>query len=152
MKLRAGAILGLAGLLAAAGAVAQPAPSAAPAPASSLAGIKIAVADFQRSIDFYTKLGLVLDRKPNDHEWSLKWPGSAGGPFIYMVRDLPSAQHRPPVGGGFVMISVTDMTATVARLKDAGYPDIGEPRRGPRASLLFIKDPDGNTVELIGPG
>lgn len=48
--------------------------------------------------------------------------------------------------------SVPDMKGTVGKLKAAGHSGIGEPRMTPRFSILMIKDPDGNQIELLGPG
>ena len=67
-----------------------------------------------------------------------------------MVHDESGQLNLMP-GGGFMMISVPDIKATVARLKAAGHPGIGEPTVTPRASILMLKDPDGNQIELLGP-
>ena len=43
---------------------------------------------------------------------------------------------------------VPDIKATAQSLKDAGYPDIGEPKNYKTAMLLMVKDPDGNQFVL----
>jgi predicted lactoylglutathione lyase len=44
---------------------------------------------------------------------------------------------------------VPDIKATAQSLRDAGYPDIGEPKDYKTAMLLMVKDPDGNHIELV---
>ena len=114
-------------------------------------GIKIAVKDFQKTIDFYALLGMKMGPKHNPVEWELKWDNPAQGSNIIMVHDDKNRMAMIP-GGGFMMISTPDMKVTVAKLKAVGYPDIGEPQVTPRASILMLKDPDGNQIELLGPG
>lgn len=113
-------------------------------------GVKIAVKDYQRAIDFYTTLGMKMGPKHNAWEWELRWDNPSQGSSIIMVRDEKDKLKLVP-GGAFMMISVPDMKATVGKLKAAGHPNIGEPTMTPRASILMIKDPDGNQIELLGP-
>jgi hypothetical protein len=47
---------------------------------------------------------------------------------------------------------VPDVKATVGKLKGAGYAGIGDPAVTARATILMLKDPDGNQIELLGPG
>jgi catechol 2,3-dioxygenase-like lactoylglutathione lyase family enzyme len=92
-----------------------------------------------------------VGRKPNAVEWELKSLGNQPGAVIYIVRN-PAGRAGIPAGGGFVMISVPSVRRAAAKLKAAGYSDIGEPRSNPRYSLLIVRDPDGNQVELISAG
>ena len=114
-------------------------------------GIKIAVKDYQRTIDFYTALGMKMGPKHNPAEWELQWDSPAQGSNIIMVHD-ESGQMKLAPGGAFMMIGVPDVKAIVGKLKGAGYAGFGEPRVTPRATILMIKDPDGNQIELLGPG
>ena len=114
-------------------------------------GIKIAVKDYQKAIDFYTMLGMKMGPKYNASEWELKWDNPSQGSNIIMVHDESGRSTLAP-GGAFMMISVPDMKATIGRLKAAGHAGIGEPRITPRSAILMIKDPDGNQIELLGPG
>lgn len=141
-------LLGLIGLL----SVAMAAPAAMAQPFSGgMYGIKIAVKDYQKTIDFYTLLGMKMGPKHNPAEWELQWNGPSQGSNIIMVHDESGRSKLAP-GGAFMMISVPDVKATAGKLKSAGFPDIGEPRVTPRATILMIKDPDGNQIELLGPG
>jgi catechol 2,3-dioxygenase-like lactoylglutathione lyase family enzyme len=125
-------------------AMAQPAMPSVP----TLVGVKIGVADFQRTIPFYTALGLHAGTRYNDHEMSLEWNGDDQGVRIIMVHDDKGRFAR---GGGFMMIAVPDMAATLARLGAAGFTGLGQPRAVSGASMLVVRDPDGNQVELLGP-
>lgn len=118
--------------------------------ASGMHAIKITVKDFQKTIDFYAVLGMKMGSKYNAAEWELKWDNPAQGSNIIMVHDETNQMKMTP-GGAFMMISTPDIKATVARLKAAGYPGVGQPRVTPRASILMLKDPDGNQIELLGP-
>jgi predicted enzyme related to lactoylglutathione lyase len=114
----------------------------------TMAGVKIGVSDFQRAIPFYSALGMQAGAKFNDHEMALEWPGKDQGVRIIMVRADSGGALKP--GGGFVMITTPDMATTIARLNAAGFADLGQPRTTPAFSLLMLKDPDGNQVELLG--
>jgi predicted enzyme related to lactoylglutathione lyase len=136
--------------LAGALALASASPIMAQQVGSGMYGIKIAVKDFQKTIAFYSVLGMKMGPKHNAAEWELKWDNPAQGSNIIMVHDEGNRMNMV-AGGAFMMISTPDMKATVARLKAGGYPGIGEPRATPRASILMLKDPDGNQIELLGP-
>jgi len=56
------------------------------------------------------------------------------------------------LGFRYLTINVADLTQTMARLKQNGVAPVKEPYRlGGNNYLILVKDPDGNTVELIGP-
>jgi catechol 2,3-dioxygenase-like lactoylglutathione lyase family enzyme len=114
----------------------------------TMAGVKIGVADFQRAIPFYTALGMQAGTRFNDREMALEWPGQGQGVRVIMVRSDNGGSLKP--GGGFVMITTPDMAETIARLDAAGFANLGQPRTTPAFSLLMLKDPDGNQVELLG--
>ncbi|MDB5723906.1 MAG: Glyoxalase/Bleomycin resistance protein/Dioxygenase superfamily [Novosphingobium sp.] len=116
---------------------------------TGLHGIKIAVADYARTTQFYSILGMTAGTKYNPMEWELRWTDPARGVAIIMVHD---DSGRIPVvkGGASLMISVADVPATVTRLKAAGFAVPGVPNVTPRATIMMIKDPDGNSIELLG--
>jgi predicted enzyme related to lactoylglutathione lyase len=138
------AMAGALALAAAAPAAAQQAFPSVP----TMAGVKIGVSDFERVIPFYTALGLHAGTRYNEHEMSLDWDSKDQGVRIIMVKADSGWLAR---GGGFVMITTPDMAATIARLGAAGFKGLGAPRAAPGSSLLMLKDPDGNQVELLGP-
>lgn len=127
-------------------AVAVPA-SAADQPASGLTMIKIGVKDVQKSVSFYTKLGLKAGRKLRQGEQELKWDTPAQGTNIILVDQSSPVKLVP--GTASFMIQVTDLVATAKALKDAGFADIGEPSTTGPVLDLNVRDPDGNRVELI---
>lgn len=112
-----------------------------------LYAVKIVVADFQRSIDFYSVLGLSAGRKVNAAEWRLDWQGRRQGSDVIMLLADQSAR----LGGSYLMFSVESVAQTVAALQKAGASEIGAPHDLGRAVILLLKDPDGNTIELVGP-
>jgi predicted enzyme related to lactoylglutathione lyase len=126
-------------------------PASAQSAPTGLHGIKIAVADYERATRFYSILGMTAGTKYNAMEWELRWAAPARGSVIIMVKD-ESGRISVPRAGGFLMIGVADVPATVARLRAAGYAVPGQPQVTPRATIFMMKDPDGNTIELLGPG
>jgi predicted enzyme related to lactoylglutathione lyase len=117
---------------------------------TGLQGVKIGVEDYARTTRFYEILGMTAGTKYNPMEWQLAWKEPAKGVPVIMVHD-PSGRISVPKGGAFLMISVDDVPATVAKLKAAGFAVEGEAHVMPQATIQMIKDPDGNTVELLGP-
>jgi catechol 2,3-dioxygenase-like lactoylglutathione lyase family enzyme len=56
------------------------------------------------------------------------------------------------LGFRYLTINVADLTRALARLKQHGVAPVKEPYQlGGNSYLVLVKDPDGNTVELIGP-
>jgi len=56
------------------------------------------------------------------------------------------------LGFRYLTINVADLTRPLERLKQHGVAPVKEPYRlGGNSYLILVKDPDGNTVELIGP-
>jgi len=56
------------------------------------------------------------------------------------------------LGFRYLTINVADLTKAMERLQQNGVAPIKEPYRlGGNNYLILVKDPDGNTVELIGP-
>ena len=57
------------------------------------------------------------------------------------------------LGFRYLTIMVSDLTRTMERLKRNGIAPVKEPYRlsGGNSYLILVKDPDGNTLELIGP-
>ncbi|MFT4026137.1 MAG: VOC family protein [Novosphingobium sp.] len=125
------------------------APAFAQTMPTGLQGIKIAVADYDRTTRFYSNLGMAAGATYNDHERQLVWVDPAKGVSLVMVHDT-SGRMAMTRGGAFIMISVPDVPAAVARLKAAGFAVPGEPKVTPRATIMMLKDPDGNSIELLG--
>jgi catechol 2,3-dioxygenase-like lactoylglutathione lyase family enzyme len=126
--------------LAIAGASASQAEPSAPI---GIIGVKILVKDSQRAIDFYSKLGLKVGVRYNETEQEML--GEQGLRLI-LVKE---ASSKLIPGNSSLMVSVPDAAAVAKALRDAGFPDIGEARVTPRASVLIAKDPDGDVVEIL---
>ena len=152
-----------------AGSALAQAPAAPPAPV--FFGAKLAVADFDRSVGYYTTFFPIRkDQVYNDHEVGLAftdggaarivlWLNTCGKPTPTPAERKAAAEKAAsPVqkelqlcaskfqkGGGWVVVRVPDLKKTSAALTAAGYP---APLR-PDARLFITKDPDGNIVEAI---
>ena len=123
---------------------------AAEQPGYALLAVKIGVKDQQKTIDFYTRLGMKVGRKYNAAEQELKWDNASSGPTIVLVHDETGRIKTVP-GGSFFLFSVTDMKATVAKLKEVGA-EFGEPMGdGKNYVIQMTSDPDGNRIELVQP-
>jgi predicted enzyme related to lactoylglutathione lyase len=124
--------------------------AAQPVAPIGLYAVKIAVTDYARAIRFYSLLGMAAGTKYNASEWELRWVDPARGAVFIMVRD-ETGRFGVTKGGGFVVLSVADVAASGARLKAAGFTVAGEPHATQQGVFWVIKDPDGNSVELVGP-
>lgn len=140
----------LIGISAAAAALTMAAPAPAQDRPTGLVGVKISVEDYERATRFYEILGMAPGMKYNALEWQLTWKEPAKGVPVIMVRD-PAGRIKVAKGGAFLMVSVADVAATVAQLKAAGFAVDGEAHVMAQATIQMIKDPDGNTIELLGP-
>ncbi len=58
------------------------------------------------------------------------------------------------LGFSYLTIFVSDMNAAVRRLENAGAAPVKQPYPlgGSKNFLTLVKDPDGNIIELVGPG
>lgn len=104
--------------------------------------VSINVSDPEASIDFYTRVlgGTVRDDRPDF---------GIGGAWI----DLGAAQVHlietsvPPNLGQHFAIRYADLDAVVAELRAQGI-EIDDPSPVGRGRQTFLRDPDGNGVEL----
>jgi catechol 2,3-dioxygenase-like lactoylglutathione lyase family enzyme len=112
-------------------------------------------------VDFYEKfLGL-------PYQGDLDFPGgtmkryAVGNNVLKLVTlDEPPAAPASPGGGPaaagirYVTLVVTNVTTTAEQVKDAGYEiaqELAEFAPVPGMGWMFVADPDGNWVELVGP-
>jgi predicted enzyme related to lactoylglutathione lyase len=114
-----------------------------PATPMGIIGVKIQVKDFQRAMDFYSRLGLKVGTQYNKSEQEML--SEQGLRLILVHEESP----RLIPGNSSLMINVPDVAVVAKALKDAGFSGIGEPRVTPRASILIVKDPDGDEVEIL---
>jgi len=76
------------------------------------------------------------------------------------IMEIPGANSKKvdnqyigsSLGFRYLTVMVADLTKTMERLKQNGVAPVKEPYSlGGNNYLILVKDPDGNTVELIGP-
>jgi lactoylglutathione lyase len=77
------------------------------------------------------------------------------------IMQIPDAGSKPvdnqyissSLGVRYLTVLVTDLTRTIERLKQHGIAPVKPPCHlsGGNSHLILVKDPDGNTIELIGP-
>jgi catechol 2,3-dioxygenase-like lactoylglutathione lyase family enzyme len=131
-------------------------PAAPPAQVASLIGPALHIASIARSLTFYLdglgmKVGMEMG-PPQRHETILTFGGDPRQPGIILLSDTTAA--TPPViaqSNGFdrVVLRMTDLTATAARLRAAGFTpgEIHEVAMGYR--MMLVTDPDGYRFELV---
>lgn len=112
------------------------------------------VSDLERSIKFYTEnLGLkfVSRREIKQNNAEIAFLKDEGGGAIELThwRDKKALIE----GDNFdhIAFSVNDVEATVKQLREKGVTITMEPfsLQGSSSKIAFIKDPDGNWLELI---
>ena len=125
-------------------------------PTNGLAHVGIRVHDLERSVAFYSLLGFTKTMGPVgpepvailDHPTGLELnlildASSAKTPNILM--DVP--EKHP--GITHIALLCADILAAKAALGAAGFPPSGGPIRfTPTAQGIFVRDPDGNVIEL----
>lgn len=112
-------------------------------------------------VDFYEKfLGL-------PYQGDLDFPGgtmkryAVGNNVLKLITlDEPPAAPAIPGGGPaaagirYYTLVVTNVTTAAAQVQDAGYEiaqELAEFAPVPGMGWMFVADPDGNWVELVGP-
>ena len=124
-------------------------------PPYGLMSVKIAVADFKRSTDFYSKyFGMKEGALYNPAEKALDWPGPGQGSNIIMVHDETGHIKLTP-GTALLMFRVPDARKIAQGLTAAGYKGVGPVQEIKEYDTVVImaEDPDGNQIEMmqIGP-
>ena len=124
-------------------------------PAGALIGPALNVSDVDRSLHFYVDgLGMRLaTRRPGPQriETILMFGGPAGGSLLLMS-DAKGAHPAIAQSNGFdrLVIRLTDLDATAARLKAAGFATeaVHELMNG-SVRVMRATDPDGYRLELV---
>ena len=147
---RIAACIAIAALAAAAPGLAQaPAAPAANQFGPGMRSVKIEATDFQKSIAFYTALGMKAGVK-RDTTQDLVWEGTTQNSGIIMTTSEYARNAKMVRGGTYLMIMTPDVKAVADKLRKAGYPDVAEPRAmGTMVTVLMLKDPDGNQIEML---
>ena len=113
------------------------------------------VDDVDAALEFYTKhLGFEVrtsaapafaDVTRGNLRLLLSGPSSSAG------RPMPDGTKPGPGGWNRIHLIVPDITAEVARLRDAGTSFRNDVVTGPGGSQILLEDPAGNVVELFQP-
>jgi catechol 2,3-dioxygenase-like lactoylglutathione lyase family enzyme len=112
--------------------------------------------DVDAAVDFYTRhLGFELIERMGPPFASIKrddlivW---ISGPRTSARRAIPDGREPVPGGWNRLVLTVEDIEATVASLRDAGVTFRNEIITGPGGKQVLIDDPSGNPIELFQPG
>ena len=108
--------------------------------------LRIAVKDEAKSIAFYKVLGMKVGRLHHPGQQEINFEDPTQGPGIVLMSD-----SKLVPGASNFLISVPDTHAVAKALRAAGFQNIDEPHNTPSYVGLTVKDPDGNTVNLLGP-
>jgi catechol 2,3-dioxygenase-like lactoylglutathione lyase family enzyme len=122
---------------------------------NEMVNVRYMVDDVQSAVDFYTKhLGFepltnaapaFADVARGNLRLLLSGPASSAG------RPMPDGAKPGPGGWNRIHFIVDDITAEVARLRDAGLRFRNDILTGPGGSQILLEDPSGNVIELFQP-
>jgi lactoylglutathione lyase len=115
------------------------------------------IADIDRSVDFYAKLGFEERRRLPIRDEAINvfmgLPGDGARLELTWNRDRDEP-YDLGTGYGHIALTVDDLDGTLARLGELGI----EPERPPYtvseggSQLCFVRDPDQYRIEIIGRG
>jgi len=118
--------------------------------------VRYIVSDVEAAMRFYTDfLAFQVEMRPapgfamlsrGNLRLLLNRPGAGGA-----GQSMPDGQAPTPGGWNRIQIEVTDLAATVARLKQAGSRFRNEIVTGMGGKQILVDDPSGNPVELFEP-
>lgn len=118
--------------------------------------VRYIVLDVDKSIEFYTThLGFTLEKHPAPgfaivshgalHLY-LNAPGAGGA-----GQAMPDGRQPAPGGWNRIQITVTDLVATVEKLRESGVSFRNEIVQGSGGRQILLDDPSGNPIELFEP-
>ncbi len=131
--------------------------------------VGLVVRDFEKALAFYRdKLGLVPTRQVSMDAETAKRAGIGSSAFDIQYMQLGDANLKlvrfktpppasPPGAEGaagfrYVTLWVKDIQKTCDEWRAKGVEFLSEPiRRTPEIQMVFLKDPDGNLIEVLGP-
>ncbi|HPA39599.1 MAG TPA: VOC family protein [Phenylobacterium sp.] len=120
-----------------------------------MAQVRYLVRDVDRSIRFFVDLlGFELRQQFGPAMAILArddltlW---VAGPQASAARPMPDGRRPEPGGWNRFVLTVEDIEATVARLREAGAVFRNEIITGPGGRQVLVEDPSGNPIELFQP-
>lgn len=130
--------------------------------------VSFTVGDLDLSRSFYERFGFQpkqrfdsagphVDRAAEvaDADMEIQWLGHvAGGPMLELIRYVhhpaDNAAHNSIVGAAHVCLTVEDLATAHQELVEAGVHVNSEPNVDASGTRwMYLRDPDGNIVELI---
>jgi glyoxylase I family protein len=121
----------------------------------SVHGVRYQVKDVARATAFYTEhLGFTLEHQQlpafasvslGEFTLLLSGPGASGS------RPMPNGESQKPGGWNRVVLKVSDLSARIDTLKNAGVKFRNQMETGPGGRQIQVEDPDGNPIELFEP-
>jgi catechol 2,3-dioxygenase-like lactoylglutathione lyase family enzyme len=127
--------------------------------------VSLTVADVDRSIAFYRRFGLELETRGDtsgpDVEEGTGVPGaeldeaflSGANVRLELIRYKDMESRKAPgnntVGSAHVCFLVQNMHEVYEELRGAGVEFVSAPHRQGKLDWVYLKDPDGITVELL---
>lgn len=119
---------------------------------TDLAHAAFAVADVDRALAFYAKLGIeeAFRLTRDDGSLRLVYLHVGGDRFLELFPGGPDAPSGHPQSFKHVCLRTDDLAADVERFRAAGVAIDREPSLGLDRNLqAWITDPDGNQIELM---
>jgi catechol 2,3-dioxygenase-like lactoylglutathione lyase family enzyme len=120
-----------------------------------MATIRYLVSDVEAAVAFYTQhLGFIVRERMgpaiaimarDDLELWVSGPPSSA------ARPMPDGRKPEPGGWNRFVITVEDLPALVASMKQAGVTFRNDIVTGPGGKQILAEDPSGNPVELFEP-
>ncbi|CAG2127336.1 lactoylglutathione lyase [Cupriavidus plantarum] len=115
------------------------------------------VGDYQRSIDFYTRvLGMQLLRESDNPEYKYRLAFVGYGPesegaVIELTYNYGVDKYDLGTAYGHIALETDNAAAACDRIREAGGKVTREagPVKGGTTVIAFVEDPDGYKIELI---
>lgn len=120
-----------------------------------MAQVRYIVDDVESAVAFYTgRLGFSLVQQFGPAMAILEQNGLrlwVAGPTASASRPMPDGALPSPGGWNRIVLTVDNLEALVARLRDEGVTFRNEIIEGPGGRQILCEDPAGNVVELFQP-
>jgi catechol 2,3-dioxygenase-like lactoylglutathione lyase family enzyme len=117
--------------------------------------VRYLVGNVDEALVFYTdRLGFELEQRMGPAFAIVARDGLElwlSGPQTSAAQPMPDGREPEPGGWNRLVLTVDDLEATVAGLRDAGATFRNEIVTGPGGKQVLVEDPAGNVVELFEP-
>jgi catechol 2,3-dioxygenase-like lactoylglutathione lyase family enzyme len=117
--------------------------------------VRYLVGNVDEAVAFYTeRLGFELEQRMGPAFAIVARDGLAvwlSGPQTSAAQPMPDGREPEPGGWNRLVLTVDDLEAVVAGLRDAGATFRNEIVTGPGGKQILLDDPAGNPIELFEP-